>query len=82
MTAPAARPGSGAMFDRIAPRYDRMNRVLTFRLDVGWRKTAVRSLGLARGARVLDVACGTGDLCRDLATAGVAPYRRVAPRLV
>jgi demethylmenaquinone methyltransferase/2-methoxy-6-polyprenyl-1,4-benzoquinol methylase len=62
-----------AMFDRIAPRYDRLNRVLTFRLDVGWRRKTVASLGLGSGATVLDVACGTGDLCRDLAHAGLRP---------
>lgn len=62
-----------AMFDRIAPRYDRLNRLLTFRLDVGWRRKAVASLALSPGATVLDIACGTGDLCRDLATAGYRP---------
>jgi demethylmenaquinone methyltransferase/2-methoxy-6-polyprenyl-1,4-benzoquinol methylase len=55
-----------AMFDRIASRYDRLNRVLTFRLDVGWRRKTVRALALPAGSVVLDVACGTGDLCRDL----------------
>ena len=55
------------MFDRIAPRYDLLNRILTFRLDVSWRRTAVHSLELVSGARVLDLACGTGDLCRTLA---------------
>jgi demethylmenaquinone methyltransferase/2-methoxy-6-polyprenyl-1,4-benzoquinol methylase len=59
-----------AMFDRIAPRYDRMNRLLTFRLDVGWRRRAVAALNLGAGARVLDLACGTGDLCNDLQQAG------------
>jgi demethylmenaquinone methyltransferase/2-methoxy-6-polyprenyl-1,4-benzoquinol methylase len=62
-----------AMFDRIAPRYDVLNRVLTFRMDVGWRRAAVRSLGLAPGARVLDLACGTGDICGELARAGCMP---------
>ena len=33
------------MFDRIAPRYDLLNRMLTFRMDVGWRRTAVAALG-------------------------------------
>ena len=61
------------MFDRIAPRYDVLNRLLTFRMDVGWRRTAVKTLSLAPGARVLDVACGTGDLCRTLAGAGHTP---------
>jgi len=56
------------MFDRIAPRYDLLNRVLTLRMDVGWRRAAVRSLERPAGARVLDLACGTGDLA-FLATA-------------
>jgi demethylmenaquinone methyltransferase/2-methoxy-6-polyprenyl-1,4-benzoquinol methylase len=59
-----------AMFDRIAPRYDRLNRLLTFRLDVGWRRRAVAALLLPLGASVLDLACGTGDLCNDLQHAG------------
>ena len=62
-----------AMFDAIAPRYDLVNRVMTFRMDVGWRTRTVRSLGLPTGARVLDLACGTGDLCNALATAGYRP---------
>lgn len=61
------------MFDRIAPRYDRLNRIMTFRMDVGWRHRAVRDLALPRGSKVLDIACGTGDLCRDLAGAGLFP---------
>src|SRR5947208_5123315 len=62
-----------AMFDRIAPRYDLLNRILTFRMDVGWRKAAVAALDLPAGARVLDLACGTGDLCRTLAAAEDEP---------
>lgn len=62
-----------SMFDAIAPRYDLVNRVMTFRMDVGWRRRTVRSLGLAPGSRVLDVACGTGDLCNDLAAARLRP---------
>ena len=61
------------MFDRIAPRYDVLNRALTFGLDTRWRKRAVTALGLRRGSVVLDVACGTGDLCRDLADAQLVP---------
>lgn len=61
------------MFDSIAPRYDLCNRVLTFGLDVGWRRTAARSLELPPGSVVLDLACGTGDLCRDLSAAGQRP---------
>ncbi len=55
-----------AMFDSIAPRYDLVNRVMTFGMDRGWRRQAVRSLRLAPGGVVLDLACGTGELCRDL----------------
>jgi demethylmenaquinone methyltransferase/2-methoxy-6-polyprenyl-1,4-benzoquinol methylase len=61
------------MFDAIAPRYDRVNRIMTFRLDVRWRRLAVRRLALAPGSRVLDLASGTGDLCADLARAGLHP---------
>jgi demethylmenaquinone methyltransferase/2-methoxy-6-polyprenyl-1,4-benzoquinol methylase len=61
------------MFDAIAPRYDLVNRIMTFRMDVGWRRRTVASLGLARGARVVDLACGTGDLCRELAAQGARP---------
>lgn len=61
------------MFDTIAPRYDMVNRIMTFRLDVRWRKIAVRTLGLPAGSRVLDLAAGTGDLCIDLTKAGYRP---------
>lgn len=62
-----------SMFDAIAPRYDLVNRIMTFRMDVGWRKKTVRSLGLPAGATVLDIACGTGDLCRELQRPGLRP---------
>jgi demethylmenaquinone methyltransferase / 2-methoxy-6-polyprenyl-1,4-benzoquinol methylase len=62
-----------AMFDTIAPRYDLVNRVMTFGLDVRWRRRAVRSLDLGPAASVVDLACGTGDLCRALAGAGYRP---------
>ena len=61
------------MFDAIAPRYDMVNRIMTFRLDTRWRKLAVRKLALSNGARVLDLASGTGDLCVDLRKAGLTP---------
>jgi len=54
-----------AMFDRIAHRYDLMNRVLTLGLDGGWRRRAVAALGLAPGSLVVDLACGTGMLCNE-----------------
>jgi demethylmenaquinone methyltransferase/2-methoxy-6-polyprenyl-1,4-benzoquinol methylase len=62
-----------AMFDSIAPRYDLLNRLLTFRMDVGWRRRAVDALALPPGSCVLDLACGTGDLCRVVASAGLRP---------
>jgi demethylmenaquinone methyltransferase/2-methoxy-6-polyprenyl-1,4-benzoquinol methylase len=61
------------MFDAIAPRYDLVNRIMTFRLDVRWRRRAVRSLGLPAGSVIADLASGTGDLCIDLARAGYRP---------
>lgn len=62
------------MFDAIAPKYDRLNRIISFRLDVRWRKRAIRDLGLPAGSSVLDLASGTGDLCIDLAAAGLRPF--------
>lgn len=61
------------MFDAIAPRYDLVNRIMTFRMDVRWRRRTVVALGLPRGARVLDLAAGTGDLCRELARQQLRP---------
>ena len=61
------------MFDAIAPRYDLVNRVMTLRMDVGWRRATVRSLELGPGSLVVDVAAGTGDLCREIQAAGYAP---------
>ncbi len=61
------------MFDRLAPRYDRMNRIISLGLDRKWRQRTVDELGAAPGALVLDLACGTGDLCRDLAARGCTP---------
>ena len=50
------------MFDAIAQRYDRLNRVLSFGLDRTWRTAAIRRLGNQFEKRVLDVATGTGDV--------------------
>ncbi len=57
------RAGSGAMFDRIAHRYDLLNRVLSLGIDQRWRRRTVRSLELTDfTSRVLDLATGTADL--------------------
>lgn len=52
------------MFDAIAPRYDLVNRLMTFGLDQSWRRTTIGALGLPSGSLILDLACGTGDLTR------------------
>jgi demethylmenaquinone methyltransferase / 2-methoxy-6-polyprenyl-1,4-benzoquinol methylase len=61
------------MFDAIAPRYDLVNRIMTFRLDTRWRRRAVRDLALPPDSTVLDLAAGTGDLCIDLRRAQLRP---------
>ena len=63
-----------AMFDRIAPRYDRLNRIISLGQDRRWRRHTVAALRLPPGATVLDLGCGTGDLCDDVTAAG---YRAV-----
>ena len=62
-----------AMFDRLAPSYERMNRVISLGQDRRWRRHAVESLALPLGSLVLDLACGTADLCRDLDEYGHRP---------
>ena len=55
------------MFDTIAGRYDLLNRVNSLGMDRGWRRRCVSALELPPRSLVLDVACGTGDLCDELA---------------
>ena len=50
------------MFDQIAGKYDKMNRFLSARTDIGWRKKAIRQLGKDRPSHILDVATGTADM--------------------
>jgi len=57
------------MFDRIAPVYDLMNRVMTAGLDQRWRRATVKAV-VRPGDHVLDAACGTGDLAIIAAKAG------------
>jgi demethylmenaquinone methyltransferase / 2-methoxy-6-polyprenyl-1,4-benzoquinol methylase len=58
------------MFDAIAPRYELVNRLMTFGLDARWRRRAVSDLRLAPASVVLDVAAGTGDFSRELRRQG------------
>jgi len=64
--APAAVEG---MFDRIAPVYDTMNRLMTAGLDRRWRRLTVEA-AVRPGDRVLDACCGTGDLAVEAERAG------------
>jgi demethylmenaquinone methyltransferase / 2-methoxy-6-polyprenyl-1,4-benzoquinol methylase len=72
MTAETGRlPAEGvrAMFDRIAPVYDAMNRVMTAGLDQRWRRATARAV-VRPGDDVLDACCGTGDLALAAASEG------------
>ena len=77
MTVESGRlPADGVrrMFDRIAPVYDAMNRVMTAGLDQRWRRATVAA-AVRPGDRVLDACCGTGDLAvaaRKAGAGGVA----------
>ena len=61
------------MFDTIAPRYDMVNRIMTFGLDVRWRNRTIKDLALPTGSVIADLACGTGDFCRTLQSRGHSP---------
>jgi len=59
------------MFDAIAPRYERVNRMFSVGRDAAWRRRAVQLARVGRDDAVLDLACGTGDFARAFASAGV-----------
>ena len=71
------------MFDRIAPVYDPMNRVMTAGLDMRWRRLAAAA-AVRPGDTVLDAACGTGDLALAAAAAGAGEVVGVdfSPRML
>jgi demethylmenaquinone methyltransferase / 2-methoxy-6-polyprenyl-1,4-benzoquinol methylase len=79
VTAAVPLPGEGprapvvrAMFDRIAPTYDLLNRLMTLRVDQLWRRRLLREMGPGDGERMLDLCAGTMDVA--------ALARRRAPR--
>ncbi|WP_273843389.1 ubiquinone/menaquinone biosynthesis methyltransferase [Rubrobacter calidifluminis] len=61
------------MFDRISRRYELLNLIMTAGMHRRWNSRVIEVAGLEGGERVLDLACGTGSLSRDLARA-VGPY--------
>lgn len=64
--APAARAARvKAMFERIAPRYDLMNRLMTGGQDIRWRRMVIDLAQVPPGGRLLDLGAGTGDLTRE-----------------
>lgn len=65
------------MFDRIAPRYDLLNRILSLGIDRRWRRFAVRQLDVPQGGMVLDIATGTGDVALEVARQTPASVRIV-----
>ncbi len=65
LTGPERASYVQGMFTRIAPRYDRMNRLMTGGQDLAWRREVIRRAGLRPGARLLDLGAGTGDLTRE-----------------
>jgi demethylmenaquinone methyltransferase/2-methoxy-6-polyprenyl-1,4-benzoquinol methylase len=91
-TGTLSAPEVRSMFDRIAPVYDLMNRVMTAGLDQRWRRITAQAV-VQPGDRVLDACCGTGDLAiaaratggrvtgLDFSTAMLARARRKAPEL-
>ena len=70
-TGRLAPDGVRSMFDRIAPFYDAMNRVMTVGLDRRWRRLAAEAV-VSAGDKVLDGCCGTGDLALAARKAGAA----------
>src|SRR5450432_1878726 len=73
---PVPEADVAAMFDAIAPVYDRVNTLMTAGGDGRWRRAAAKAAGLDSGGSVVDVACGTGKLSATLA-ARVGPFGRV-----
>ncbi|MEX2015439.1 MAG: bifunctional demethylmenaquinone methyltransferase/2-methoxy-6-polyprenyl-1,4-benzoquinol methylase UbiE [Candidatus Hydrogenedentales bacterium] len=60
--SPQVKAQTWRMFDRIAPSYDRLNRLISFRRDVAWRNVIARHLPQGNALRLIDLATGTGDV--------------------
>ena len=54
------------MFDDISPNYDLLNHLLSFGIDIYWRKKFINLLNIRNHSKILDVACGTGDICFEI----------------
>lgn len=61
----ARAAGVRAMFERVAPRYDLMNRLMTGGQDTRWRRQVIELAHIPRGGLLLDLGAGTGDLSRE-----------------
>lgn len=64
------------MFDNIAPTYDTLNHRLSWNIDKGWRRSAIRQLAPGKPKRILDIATGTGDFA-ILAAQALCPEKIV-----
>jgi len=51
-----------SLFDQLAPSYDRLNRLFSLGMDIGWRKQLVAAIARQNPAKILDLACGSGDV--------------------
>ena len=54
------------MFDEISPRYDFLNHFLSLGTDIYWRRQFIRKLNITDNTKIIDVACGTGDICFEI----------------
>jgi len=80
MMSAASHPRDHAvqsMFDRIAGRYDLLNRIISFRLDTRWRNRAIRTLLTVENPLIVDLGTGTGDLAFNAAKLAGAKARIV-----
>lgn len=78
--APAAkRELVRGMFNRIAPTYDVLNRLLSLGIDRRWRKKTIEMMGVNDKSIVLDLACGTGDLSQIAARHGAMTIIGIDP---